>query len=716
MADEMFNEAVKALRAGQRMRAKDLLTRLLKTDQANVNYWVYMSATVDTEKEQVFCLQNALKIDPNSVAARRGLVLLGAMKPEEANLPPVTQIEASLVAAPTISNTSNEGGVKGFLSRPRNQMYVLIGVVGLVALVVLIAAASALLPNLFREQRVAVVTSTHTPDEAATESAAMEATQAALTTLTPRAQVSTATPTLAPCSLPPNPNPATPLAVYLCATPQSTQIPFTPDSSTFESFQTLKRAYTNGEWDKILEDRTQILRDSNLKNLPSVHFYFGEAYRHRNQALEAIEAYDQALSLNNRMAAANWGRALANLLIGRRSEFLKNMETALATDPTFAPAYIDRAAYYLAIGSNSLAITDLEAARISAPQNASLLAYLALAYSNEGRGQEAFDVATQAVGLDAGLPLAYYARGRAAYVLQDFAGADRDFSAAYNYLLATTNAPLGQTFQAQIAYHYGLVKVALDDAPTAIALYSQGINIDADFTQLYIDRGQLYLEAEQYPEAFADYNKALNQIFDQPNDPRRGQVFLGVGQAQVGMGKPGDALSNLREATEILPTSYIAFLSYGQALVLAKDPLNALSVLDTALGLAQVDSEIVAVLYFRAEANRALGRLEAAIADLTQAQALAAADNPYGATAQAALTEIGPLPTTTPTPSETPTITLTPAVTTTQVVSPTSGTPRSTGTPPTATSPAGASGTPGTTNVPRPTNTRRPSATPTGAP
>src|SRR3970040_1648683 len=88
MPDEMFNEAVKAAKAGQRRRAKDLLTRLLKADQENVDYWLWMSAVVDTEKEQIFCLQKALKIDPNSIAARRGLVVLGAPRRRDAAPPP----------------------------------------------------------------------------------------------------------------------------------------------------------------------------------------------------------------------------------------------------------------------------------------------------------------------------------------------------------------------------------------------------------------------------------------------------------------------------------------------------------------------------------------------------------------------------------------------------------------------------------------------------
>src|SRR3990172_2389728 len=139
MPDEMFNEAVKAAKAGQRRRAKDLLTRLLKADQENVDYWLWMSAVVDTEKEQIFCLQKALKIDPNSIAARRGLVVLGALKPEDAALPPAQALEDIPVEIPELQKG---GGVSGFLSRRRNREILLISGLGVVALIVIIVVGS----------------------------------------------------------------------------------------------------------------------------------------------------------------------------------------------------------------------------------------------------------------------------------------------------------------------------------------------------------------------------------------------------------------------------------------------------------------------------------------------------------------------------------------------------------------------------------------------
>src|SRR5687768_15874499 len=81
--DAVFQEAVDALRAGNKSRARELFTGLLKTDQNNAMYWVWMSSTVETAKERIYCLQTALKLDPGNVAAKRGLILHGALPADE---------------------------------------------------------------------------------------------------------------------------------------------------------------------------------------------------------------------------------------------------------------------------------------------------------------------------------------------------------------------------------------------------------------------------------------------------------------------------------------------------------------------------------------------------------------------------------------------------------------------------------------------------------
>ena len=77
----MLEQAVEALRQGNRTLARDLLTRLLKVNQNSVKYWIWMSATVDTLKERVYCLETVLKLEPGNEVAKRGLMLLGARPP-----------------------------------------------------------------------------------------------------------------------------------------------------------------------------------------------------------------------------------------------------------------------------------------------------------------------------------------------------------------------------------------------------------------------------------------------------------------------------------------------------------------------------------------------------------------------------------------------------------------------------------------------------------
>ena len=83
----MLRQAIEALRTGDRAHARDLLTRLLKADQKNAEYWVWLSAVVDTQKERLYCLQTALQLDPQNAAAKRGMLLLGAIPPDD-SVPP----------------------------------------------------------------------------------------------------------------------------------------------------------------------------------------------------------------------------------------------------------------------------------------------------------------------------------------------------------------------------------------------------------------------------------------------------------------------------------------------------------------------------------------------------------------------------------------------------------------------------------------------------
>ena len=76
--EKMYKAALEAIDQGQTARARDLFTRLLRSDSSKAEYWLWMSTLVDSDQERIYCLESALRVDPDNEAAKRGLIILGA--------------------------------------------------------------------------------------------------------------------------------------------------------------------------------------------------------------------------------------------------------------------------------------------------------------------------------------------------------------------------------------------------------------------------------------------------------------------------------------------------------------------------------------------------------------------------------------------------------------------------------------------------------------
>src|SRR4030067_1767071 len=76
--EKMYKAALEAIDQGQTARARDLFTRLLRADSSKAEYWLWMSTLVDTNTERIYCLEAALRADPDNEDAKRGLIILGA--------------------------------------------------------------------------------------------------------------------------------------------------------------------------------------------------------------------------------------------------------------------------------------------------------------------------------------------------------------------------------------------------------------------------------------------------------------------------------------------------------------------------------------------------------------------------------------------------------------------------------------------------------------
>ena len=94
---QTLQRAIASVRAGRKAEARQLLGQVLQADPRHEQAWLWMGAVVETDAERVRCLQHVLEINPNNVAARKGLTQLQARMgiplatPQPATPPPTTQ-------------------------------------------------------------------------------------------------------------------------------------------------------------------------------------------------------------------------------------------------------------------------------------------------------------------------------------------------------------------------------------------------------------------------------------------------------------------------------------------------------------------------------------------------------------------------------------------------------------------------------------------------
>lgn len=74
--EQLLYDGVMALGAGDRQRAQQLLLRVVEVDESNEQAWLWLSGAVDDPADQQVALENVLALNPNNLAAQRGLEFL----------------------------------------------------------------------------------------------------------------------------------------------------------------------------------------------------------------------------------------------------------------------------------------------------------------------------------------------------------------------------------------------------------------------------------------------------------------------------------------------------------------------------------------------------------------------------------------------------------------------------------------------------------------
>jgi len=477
-------------------RARDLLTRLLKEEPKNAEYWIWLSAAVENEKERLYCLETAHKLEPENQAAKHGLRIMGAL-PLDDSVKPFT------VAHPykwkeTLPQIKVEGK-KRLKDNPLFRSFIWLGI-GVVFFGMFLIGYGLFFPqgNNF------YITPTHRPTF----------TLSPTLTLTPVYRTST------PTFLGP-----TPLSFFLPYTYTKTPLYALTEHPilTRSSFESGLRFLGSGDYKTARAQFERVLE--NEPDAADVYYFIGETYRLEENYSEARQNYQEALNRDLGFAPAFLGRALMTLALYPESDVTADFDSAISLDDQYIEAFIQRGAYLIGRGFPRAAIQDLEKAIELDPGSARAWMYRAQAELMEGEVEQALESALKANEQDMTLvPVylvlaqAYLANGdhiQAAAMLQTYTIYEPDNVSAYLSLGTALNAT--------------------GDYSTALTMLNKYLNENPHDAEAYFQRGLSHLYMGNPKLAEVDFRDAVRyNSFDF-------DAQLGLARAYYEQGKPGDA-------------------------------------------------------------------------------------------------------------------------------------------------------------------------------
>ncbi len=660
--DVMLNEAIESIRQGKRGRARDLLTRLLRTDQNNPAYWLWMSSVVETVREQVYCLSTALRLDPGSASARQGLVLLGAIPPDE-NVAPQPPLRRKW-EVPIEEAEMPQSGLRGLWAKPAVRLSaVLVG--GLLVILLIMGGIF----GISRQRRP--------------QSAALRPTKTQGTPLpyspTPTFINARASQTPAPTSRRAT---ATPATIQLAETYTPTPLYVRTPHAISEAYRAAQSEYLRGKWQAALTFYEQAaLVDPQA---PDVQYYIGETQYNLGNYRLALAAYEKALKLSPSFAPAYLGRARVQLALDPQADVSADLEQAIKNDPDMGEAYLLKASHQIAQGEMQAALDDLKIAAEILPDSPLLYLYRAQAELSLGENKAALDDAKQANERDRTLLTAYRTLGQAAMANQEYATA---LEALKTFLTYQKDDAAGWAALGQLYARFFVPAQAYLEFP-------------ADLQEKDLEAA---LEAFQQADALDNKAPLLELYF------YRGLVYLAQGEGQK-------AVNDLLFARKLDPKSFPTSMGLARALYAANRLNDARPQFDASLDLAATDAEQAAVFYWRAQVLEKLGNPPAARRDWVALLALPEDALPpnWGETAAEHIAALN-----TPTATATASKTATPTASPTPTRSPTpkaSPTPTKSPTPKASPTPTRSSTPKASPTATRPAPTRTPSALPTATP
>ncbi len=362
--NSLLTEVQDAMLKGDRTTAKEILMKLVRGDQKNPIFWLYLSGVMETKEEKISCLQNVLRLDPDNVEAKKGLRLLGEVDEVEA----LSKVEwkkhsvSRLFSADFYNSEEHENNKKiktpEELKKQKNMRMVMasIGFVTVLAVVIFrpFAPTVYVYPTATIGEAFSLVDNTATivPE-----------------TVIPTIAIATATP-----------------GVRYTATAEYVTTPHAGDY-----YRLAMNSIRDGEWEEAIYYLDILTKTEDEK--ADIYYHIGEAYEMNGDYKKAYSNYGLSVKEDYQFGAGYLGIARMEMELYSVESSKENLDKALKYAPDFVDVYLVRADYFTKLGLYSKALQALDEAESLSPENGYVYLKRAQVYFDQSEYENALEQA-----------------------------------------------------------------------------------------------------------------------------------------------------------------------------------------------------------------------------------------------------------------------------------------------------------------------------------
>ncbi len=228
---------------------------------------------------------------------------------------------------------------------------------------------------------------------------------------------------------------------------------------------------------------------------------------------------------------------------------------------------------------------------------------LAVDLMNEGKANEAIDLATEALTDETKIRGAHLLLGNAYRSLGEIEKAREEFELEVKL----------EPKMAEGHGNLGNVLLQTGNVPEAIAQYQEAIRLKPSYAPAHYNLANTLLGSGRPDAAIDEYREALRL------EPENVEAHLNLGMALNQLGKSGEAVAELKECLELKPDDLEAMVNLGLVLNGAGQVPEALAYYGEAL---KIEPHNAVIYYNRGNALFGAGRVEEAMEDFRQASEL----------------------------------------------------------------------------------------------